>query len=275
LEIHEEKMFRTKKPEIGNIYEIKVSSGLAYFQYTHEAEDGTQLIRVLPGIHSGRPNDFSALSHQKELYFIFTVLSHALRKKEIELVSNQPVPEWAKQFPTMRKVAGRARGGKITGWLIGHGLRLYTVQEIQQAQYSQDLTPEQKKLSIASIWAASTLGEKIERNWLPERSEEIEEADRQRAAEREAQAGKIEQPEARFIDHYLYFPKRHNAEQAANQLRAQGWIVELRMGADEKNWLVLAKQPAPIDESIGDIRDKLENLAEEMGGEYDGWGTAV
>jgi len=47
------------------------------------------------------------------------------------------------------------------------------------------------------------------------------------------------------------------------------------MGANGKNWLVLAKQPAPIEESIGDVRDKLEDLAEELGGEYDGWGTAV
>jgi len=268
-------MFRTKKPKIGDIYEIKVPSGLAYFQYTHEAEDGTQLIRVLPGIHSVRPNNFSELSQQKELYFIFTVLSHAVRKKEIELVSNQPLPEWAKQFPTMRKVAGRERGGKITGWIIGHGLRIYTVQEIQQAQHVRDLTPEQKKLSIASIWPASTLAAEVERGWLPERNEEIEEADRQKAAVCEAQSEKIRQPEARFIDHYLYFPKRHNAEQAADQLRTEGWIVELRMGADGKNWLVLAKQPAPIEESIGDVRDKLEDLAEELGGEYDGWGTAV
>lgn len=268
-------MFRIKKPKIGDIYEINVPSGLAYFQFTHESSVMGQLVRVLPGVYLNRPVDFGLLAVQKELYFIFLTLVHALRKKEVELVSNQPIPERVKPFPIMRKEAGRERGGKITGWVIGHGLRIYTVQEIQQAQHVRDLTPEQKKLSIASIWPASTLAAEIERGWLPERNEEIEEADRQKAAEREAQAGKVQQPEARFIDHYLYFPKRHNAEQAADQLRTQGWIVELRMGADGKNWLVLAKQPAPIEESIGDIRDKLEDLAEELGGEYDGWGSAV
>ena len=47
------------------------------------------------------------------------------------------------------------------------------------------------------------------------------------------------------------------------------------MGADDKNWLVLAKQPAPINDDIADIGDELERLAAEFKGEYDGWGAAV
>src|ERR1041384_7487522 len=94
---------RTQKPKIGDIYEIKTRSGLAYFQYAHDGEDMGHLVRVLPGIYSKRPTDFAALSSQKELYFIFTTLIHGLRKREIELVSSQQVPGWAKQFPIMRK----------------------------------------------------------------------------------------------------------------------------------------------------------------------------
>src|SRR5258708_4193075 len=39
------------------------------------------LVRVLPGVHSDRPNDFSSLAKQKELYFTFLTLAHALRAK--------------------------------------------------------------------------------------------------------------------------------------------------------------------------------------------------
>ena len=39
--------------------------------------------------------------------------------------------------------------------------------------------------------------------------------------------------------------------------------------------LALAKQPAPIEEDIGDIRDELEALAEKFHGKYDGWGAAI
>lgn len=265
---------RIQKPHIGDIYELRTNNGLAYVQYTHEAEDGTQLIRVLPGVYSNRPNNIAMLSQQRELYFTFTFLMHALRKKEIDLVSNESVPEWAKPFPTMRKVAGRARGGKILGWHIGHGLRLYTVQEMQQALHVRELTPEQKKLSIAAIWPVSALAAQIEQGWTPKRAEEFEEAARKRT-EQEAQGKGSQQQEARFIDHYLYFPKRLNAKQAGQQLQGRGWLVEIKMGADGKNWLVLAKQPVPIGQDIEDIRDYLEQLGKDFQGEYDGWGAAV
>ena len=71
------------------------------------------------------------------------------------------------------------------------------------------------------------------------------------------------------LDHYLYFPKRSNAEEAANRLRAKKWLVSVRMGADNKNWLTFAQQPAPFD--LEDSRDELEAMAKELRGEYDGW----
>lgn len=265
---------RTKRPRIGDIYELKVPSGLAYVQYTHEGEDNGELVRVLPGIHSSRPDDFASLSEQKELYFIFCLLAHGLRRGEIEMVSNQPVPERARPFPTMRKAGGRSREGRVLNWHIGHGLRLYTVQEMQNALYTRELTPEQKKLSIAEIWPISTLAAEIEKGWMPERNEELEEIARKKAAAARAQAGPLE-PKAKFIDHYLYFRKKSNAQEAAQHLRNRGWFVEVKPGADDKSWLVLAKQPAPITEDIGDLRDELERLAEELNGEYDGWGTDV
>jgi hypothetical protein len=265
---------RIQKPHIGDIYELRTNSGLAYVQYTHEAEDGTQLIRVLPGVYSNRPNNIAMLSQQRELYFTFTFLMHALRKKEIDLVSNEPVPDWAKPFPTMRKVAGRARGGKILGWHIGHGLRLYTVQEMQQALHVRELTAEQKQLSIAAIWPIATLATQIEQGWTLEHAEDFEEAARKRT-EQEVQGKENSQPGPRFIDHYLYFPRQSNAKQVSQQLQGRGWLVEIKMGADGKNWLVLAKQPVPIEQDIEDIRDYLEQLARNFQGEYDGWGAAV
>lgn len=58
-------------------------------------------------------------------------------------------------------------------------------------------------------------------------------------------------------------------------MRARGWNVEVAKGADGKSWLALAKQPAPIDDDNEDIREELERLADDLGGEYDGWGAAL
>ena len=265
---------RAKKPIIGDIYEVKVPSGLAYMQYTHEGEDNGELVRVLPGIYARRPDDFASFSQQKELYFTFCTLAIGLRKREVEQVSNQPVPESARPFPTMRKAGGRSREGRILNWHIGHGLRLYTIQEMQNALFTRELTPEQRKLSIAQICPISALAEDIERGWTPERNEELEEMDRQQQKAARSQTASLE-PKTQSIDHFLYFPKKSDAEKAAQQLRNKEWIVEVKLGADGENWLVLGKQPAPIAEDIEDLRDELERLAKKHHGEYDGWGAAV
>jgi sirohydrochlorin ferrochelatase len=165
--------------------------------------------------------------------------------------------------------------GKILSWTIGHGLRLYTIPDIQRALHVRELTPEQRKLSITFLRSHPAMLKAIEDGWTPERHEEINVAARRRAKEGGEKRGPSvsEQPEC--IDHYLYFPKKIQAEIAARRLKVKGWAVVVRMGADGENWLVLAKQPTPIDRDLEEIREELEHLAEELDGEYDGWGAPV
>ena len=84
-----------------------------------------------------------------------------------------------------------------------------------------------------------------------------------------------QEAKSQFLDHYLYFPQKSLAQQAGDRLQAKGWTVEVKRAADGESWLTLAKQPAPIDDTIEEVRDELEQLASELGGEYDGWGAAV
>ena len=98
-----------KKSQIGDVYEIKTSAGLAYVQYTHDGRDMGQLVRVLPGLFSARPSDFAKLTKQRELYFVFYTLNYALRDHQAEVVSRQPVPEWAQPYPLCKIMSKRAR----------------------------------------------------------------------------------------------------------------------------------------------------------------------
>lgn len=76
--------------------------------------------------------------------------------------------------------------------------------------------------------------------------------------------------------HYIYVPDRTNAESLAMKLRQDGFEVESRMGADEVNWLVLARHMLiPSEEAIERTSDQLTKLAESIGGEYDGWEADV
>ena len=75
----------------------------------------------------------------------------------------------------------------------------------------------------------------------------------------------------RRVSHFVYIPKRVNAETLAARLRGDGLDVEMRMGADNINWLVLVHQIATDDDdAIEEMEEKLTKLAVASGGEYDG-----
>ena len=79
-----------------------------------------------------------------------------------------------------------------------------------------------------------------------------------------------------WVEHFLYFPRRRWAQQAARQLRHLGYEVEVSESATEGSWLVLARcQMLPTEENIDTVAEQLQELAEAFGGEYDGWGMDV
>ena len=99
-------------------------------------------------------------------------------------------------------------------------------------------------------------------------------------------------PEEPPMRHFLYFPTEAAAARAATQLRAGGYTdVAVRPPDSEfseeeetppgtrpldREWQVVASgDTPPPGEPFGDTREHLEALAEELGGEYDGWEMAV
>lgn len=78
--------------------------------------------------------------------------------------------------------------------------------------------------------------------------------------------------ESDFREHFLYFPERAGAEVAAERLRAKGWTVEVGRSAADEDWLVLATDHFPKDDNLYTEWEELEQMAEELGGRYDGHG---
>lgn len=78
------------------------------------------------------------------------------------------------------------------------------------------------------------------------------------------------------IDFYLYFSTKNIASEVARQLNAEGFATEVRLGADEKNWLCLAtKRMIPDESALNSLGTSFENLAESYQGEFDGWESEV
>lgn len=74
------------------------------------------------------------------------------------------------------------------------------------------------------------------------------------------------------VQHYLYFPEEHASQSVADLLTKRGFDVENRLGADNVNWLVLAKHRIIVtEEVIETLRANFEAVAAHYNGEYDGW----
>jgi hypothetical protein len=87
----------------------------------------------------------------------------------------------------------------------------------------------------------------------------------------------VSDPSALHVfSNYLYFPNERAARQVAYALSTCGYSVEHRLGADQVNWLVLAKKLMCLNQAgIAEMRAFLEGVAENNGGEYDGWEAEV
>jgi regulator of ribonuclease activity B len=261
-----------KKPKIGDIYEIKTPAGLSYVQYTHDGRNMAQLVRVLPGLFSTRPTDFAELARQKELYFVFYTLIYALRDHNAEVVSHQPVPEWAQPYPLMRWCGARDPSGKPIAWKFFSASSPLTVETHQRTPIIHNLTPEQQGLSIHQLWPHPVMVKEVARGWTPERAEELRLQDVAEGQAKKRIASSAAEKSAELMKHYLYFSKKPNAEAAGEQLRNRGFSVEVRKAADGENWLALAtKTPPNAGEQMESLRDEMETLAEQFSGEYDGW----
>jgi hypothetical protein len=268
---------RMRRALIGDVYEVPTPLGLAYIQHTHDdGGDLGQLVRVLPGMYL-QPADCQQVASQDELYYTFYLLDQALKDGRIRFVGNVPLPERVKPFPVMRRPRARTREGKVLTWLLGDGSLPDTIECMQHMQDVGELTETQKRLSIRSLWDHDGLVYRLVRGWTPERDEDLAEAARRAKSEAEANgAGSPLAAQPSRMEHFLYFSRRKDANKAAKRLRARPMVVTVRMGADNKNWLVLATGDVPSkEEDMEQLRDDLEALAEELNGEYDGWGMPM
>ncbi len=267
---------RVRRARIGDIAEIKTPKGLAYVQYSHDGGDMGELVRVLPGLYSVRPDDLGKLAQEKELYFIFYTLNYALRDGDAEIICNQPLPEWAKSYPMMRRPGGWDHVGRTLNWLIADASKPMTIEGLRQMLNVRELAPEQERLSIYKLRPHRAMVKELARGWTPGRAEELRLQDLAEAKGRNASQPDARESSGKPLQHYFYFAKRSDADKAADRLRARGFSVGVRMGADRVSWLTLAAQEAPnTGESIEELRNEFEDLAEELDGEYDGWEISV
>lgn len=264
-----------KKARFGDVFEVSTPRGLAYLQYTSKHPRYSDAVRILPGLFKARPtpDELAALTTQ-EGYFTFYLVSLAVRHGLVELVGNYPIPAGLKAPSKLLRAGFTTREGKVMAWFLWDGTR--------ETLLKRELTPEEKRISLAEMWNHELLVHRLAEQWLPEH----EHAERQPQAEDstppEPSSPREEQPTAPpsgkpvRMRHYLYFPRAKEGKAVAAVLRKRGFSVEYRKGADGVNWLVLAEHSlSPEDEAGLAVREELERLAQQHAGEYDGSETTL
>lgn len=261
---------------IGDIAEIETSAGLSYVQYVHDDRDMGQLVRVLPGLYSCRPKNLAPLAARRELYFIFYTLEYALRAQQATIVANAALPNWTTDEPVMRQSAGVAPDGKTMSWRIVPAMHPLTTEFLRRTPIVQELTEEQRKLSIRQLWPHPVMVKELARSWTPEKAEAIQDEDRIKARAKRVAVKSPTPRAAEGIRHYLYFPDKVKAESASQWFRSQGFSVETKLGADGENWLTLVKhQYLENTDDMEKLREEMKALASKLNGEYDGWEVAI
>ncbi|HSP81465.1 MAG TPA: ribonuclease E inhibitor RraB [Myxococcaceae bacterium] len=249
-----------KRARLGDLLEVSTPRGLAYVQYVGKHPKYGTAIRVLPGFFEVRPRDWSSLV-AREGYFTFYPVSVAISEGAVEIVANQAIATRYELPSRFRRPGWRTKEGKVTTWLICEGAR---------ESLRTELSEEERHLFIASIWNHEFLVERLVEEWHPTQEPAVEE----RPAPEPARETSAEELRPGQLSHYLYFRAQKEGQAVAAELKKRGFEVESRKSADGVKWLVLATHRLESVEDFPNVRDALEQLAEQHSGEYDGWELA-
>lgn len=78
------------------------------------------------------------------------------------------------------------------------------------------------------------------------------------------------------MEFFLYFPDENSAIFAANQIKQLGFEVEISKNDSDSSWLCSAtKMINPGYYALTRLRKIFEQIAAQLNGNYDGWGTLI
>jgi hypothetical protein len=149
----------TVRSKIGDVIEIKTRRGLAYAQYTNEAELHGSVIRVFDRLYEKRPDNLKSLPNQAVRFATFFPIAAAVKNEMVKKVGNFEVAPENKKFPLFRYGVPNPCSGKVEEWSIWDG---------KQYRKIENITEVERKLPILWVLDVTSLTELIEENWRPE-----------------------------------------------------------------------------------------------------------
>jgi hypothetical protein len=148
-----------KRAKPGDLLELSTAHGLAYVHFIGRNHDYGDGIYVYPYWYASRPRDLQFVC-KSDGYLTFYPVQSAVRQGLVEIVGSAPLPS----DDNVRTLVLRRRGfttpeGQVLAWII---------ERDGNETLKRELTDEERKLPIASIWNHEYLIEMIASGWRPE-----------------------------------------------------------------------------------------------------------
>lgn len=143
----------------GDLAEVKTRSGYAYIQYVARHPDYGDMILVFPALYQQRPPLTDVIIHNY-CYLTFYPLQAAVKRGLIEIIGREQAADYPLENLVMRRSGAIDNQGKVLTWVIEEGGREVVKQELSE---------EERKIPIASIWNHEALLYYIEQQWRPEK----------------------------------------------------------------------------------------------------------
>ena len=144
-----------KRPQLGDVFEVKTSKGLAYIQFSIWNTEWGYLVRVLPGFFDSQP-DLESLVSGRECYVAFVTLNLAIRYGEVQFARRCLVPDNAKRLTLFR--SGNSGSGRIRSWWLWDGTSSWEVGTLRE---------EQRNLPLKELVTGPALIARLESGWTP------------------------------------------------------------------------------------------------------------
>jgi hypothetical protein len=148
-----------RPPRVGDVIEFQTGIGFAYAQVIAKIPSWGPLIRVLAGAWEHRPQSLEGVAAASHRFYVFFPVGAAISRGLVAFVGNVPVPGSAREFPLLRQRGRVESDGQVTSWWLWDGAKKWRVGQ---------LTPEQKRLSIAELINDTLLVARVENDWRPE-----------------------------------------------------------------------------------------------------------
>lgn len=238
--------------------EVPVGTRFAYLHYLGKHTHYGDAVLVGPKLQDTKVTVDAALFSGG--YVTFYPVVAAVTQELVSIVGYLPPMPLPKRFRRPGAIVGR----QVKTWIVD--------SDTGDAIKSQ-LSEDDLRLPIASIWNHEYLIQRIAEGWDPLQEGRAVSKDGEVTAELAA-VSHVDAPHS--ILHYIYLPSRETAAAVGKELRDRGFTTEERLGADGTNWLVLARHFAvPSEAAMSSIRRSMEALVAKVGGEYDGWEVNV